>query len=1495
MKKKIITSLLIFAMVLQTTICFAAESSDTETSNTTAQNVTATLETALTETAKNAAEDGKTSNGEQAQEGSTEGNTETKPEVSNSELEEQIAAQQNKFVVSPYEDVSVDSINLEAITELKEKGIMVGYEDGTFRPAKLVTRAEFVKMLIENETDIGSISDDILTGFTDVDDVNHWAKKYIYLGVQKGYLLGMGDGIFMPDATITYEQALKILVCYLGKEVAAKAKVSVNTPLWPTAYVLTGEQLGLNKNTSLIIGEEVDRANIAQLTYNALNVYSAKNNVYMGSTSSGGSGGGGGGGGRIRDKDDETKRVSGLIVSTPGVCIDPNTEAVTDPYILIKSDSEDEGYVKLRVPKGSGEDPYSGYLGYRVNVTYAKNDAMLNEISSFKSDSINKSVTVKAADFRRSASTDKLISYLDSSDNKKEIKLPDNLSDLKVVYNGVPIDKKHPPYDYTDTTFEAPMFTLDDIMPVTGEVKFVNCDGGAYDLAIVTTYDTVIAAANVSSSTGTVYDKYGPSEYILDKDKLFAYLNSLEINNGRALKNDDISVSITAKNSSTEIKPSNISRNNVLTVYASKDLTKIKVIKCSDFAGGSSSTGLRVTQEFDSSDNSVYLKSTKYIVSNYLINRFANIEEVSELFPYDGTVIASLDSIGEIVDVEEKEPTYDYGFLAYAEYEARNADTGKPSLSMRIITASNYSKPTTQYQEYKAATKFKLNGVNYKAETYSDADAALKASAATLNAERSSDIFKNYPYAQPVKIEYSDTSSMQIKSMVTLDELTDAETGTKLFYPVETYTYYDNYLTSKANSSNKRKIESSTICFSVPDNVYDYAGYKVTKGTSGLVSYSTHNAEVYNEKNTSSISLTFQTKIALFCDESLTSYPSASTYPFIVQSITRQYINDELITTIKGFEPTSVTSATVKEYNVEPKYIGGGTLKTVDTNIEVDVGDVIIFGKTPDGKYIRNVYQLVDASDKDSMGLDERFSEYGTPYAANNPRAKTPRYWRRYGIITAIDADSTTPQLLLDIDGNEMIIDSSSFITTCKPIVFGENDDTGKMEVTAPGTLLKELNPEEDLLFVYSTRGSDTANETFRCAYLIKRDDRDSNYPDPDRSYETVTFNVDPVGSSVYIANRRDDNISYYADDNNNDGVIVLNNVESGSYYYYVTCGDGYDMKSGTFKVAYNTTPAPINVKLTQATGTLVFTFEDKAVSTAKITLTLTDENDQEYKYETNTKYIQTDLIPIGAYTYSAETEGCETKTGYVVVEKDEDKQVTVKFKKIVKEEWTADRIADNWGEVTYAIDLKESSSVIYFNFDGDLTGKEFDMSKARVGLAEMDWINGIVGFIGKDIRLSDSYTKVAKESELVPGTYFTTETDPTKTFNGTFLKVMLDLKDAKKLRAVFDVEKIYDSQDEYTPIFAMEPGFYEGSTPQFIVLQQGKRVLTINNFEEEPESYYMFNSSETLVHVVNRKINLPINCEKIIFSTLKRVPIKEVMIDEDTLSNGVDFSEIHN
>ncbi len=75
---------------------------------------------------------------------------------------------------------------------------MNGYEDGTFKPAGTMTRAEaatVVARLLEKEENIAGTS-----AFSDV--TGHWAEKYIGLCEAKG-LLGSYSGTFSPDQPIT--------------------------------------------------------------------------------------------------------------------------------------------------------------------------------------------------------------------------------------------------------------------------------------------------------------------------------------------------------------------------------------------------------------------------------------------------------------------------------------------------------------------------------------------------------------------------------------------------------------------------------------------------------------------------------------------------------------------------------------------------------------------------------------------------------------------------------------------------------------------------------------------------------------------------------------------------------------------------------------------------------------------------------------------------------------------------------------------------------------------------------------------------------------------------------------------------------------------------------------------------------------------------------------------------------------------------------------------
>ncbi len=76
---------------------------------------------------------------------------------------------------SAFEDIDSNTLSWagDAIDELENKGIINGYEDGSFRPHGSVTRAEFAKMLsLAFESESGSDA-----SYTDV--LGHWAETYI--------------------------------------------------------------------------------------------------------------------------------------------------------------------------------------------------------------------------------------------------------------------------------------------------------------------------------------------------------------------------------------------------------------------------------------------------------------------------------------------------------------------------------------------------------------------------------------------------------------------------------------------------------------------------------------------------------------------------------------------------------------------------------------------------------------------------------------------------------------------------------------------------------------------------------------------------------------------------------------------------------------------------------------------------------------------------------------------------------------------------------------------------------------------------------------------------------------------------------------------------------------------------------------------------------------------------------------------------------------------
>ena len=115
--------------------------------------------------------------------------------------------QQGRFT-----DVASGQWYHDAIATLAGKGIINGYNDGTFRPNNAITRAEFAAIATRfaKANNSGSLS------FSDV-SASAWYYKSVLTAVNYGWINGYSDGTFRPDQPILRAEAAKIVNYMLGR------------------------------------------------------------------------------------------------------------------------------------------------------------------------------------------------------------------------------------------------------------------------------------------------------------------------------------------------------------------------------------------------------------------------------------------------------------------------------------------------------------------------------------------------------------------------------------------------------------------------------------------------------------------------------------------------------------------------------------------------------------------------------------------------------------------------------------------------------------------------------------------------------------------------------------------------------------------------------------------------------------------------------------------------------------------------------------------------------------------------------------------------------------------------------------------------------------------------------------------------------------------------------------------------------------------------------
>lgn len=147
---------------------------------------------------------------------------------------------------------------------LSELNIMVGDDDGNLRLDDNVSRAEFAKIAVASS----SYKDTVATGlkvspFKDV-TYTHWSAPYIKAAVSAGIAEGYVDSTFRPDNTVSYEEALTMVLKVLGYTTQDFGDS------WPYGQMGLANSLEITKNVNAEQGEALTRSQVARLIYNTL-------------------------------------------------------------------------------------------------------------------------------------------------------------------------------------------------------------------------------------------------------------------------------------------------------------------------------------------------------------------------------------------------------------------------------------------------------------------------------------------------------------------------------------------------------------------------------------------------------------------------------------------------------------------------------------------------------------------------------------------------------------------------------------------------------------------------------------------------------------------------------------------------------------------------------------------------------------------------------------------------------------------------------------------------------------------------------------------------------------------------------------------------------------------------------------------------------------------------------------------------------------------------
>lgn len=354
--------------------------------------------------------------------------------------------------------VSAQSLSSNQLLDLQAFGIVEGNENGDLELEKMITRAEFCKVLARM-TQVDQVAANGITTnrFPDV-PADHWAVGYIEMMSAMGIVGGYPDGNFYPDVPVEYAEAVCMLVRLLGYGQAAAQMGD-----YPLGYIAQAGTLGLVKNVSAQNETPLTRETAFILIYNALDI---ERLIYTGLDEHGS---------YQMEKGDtyreilmgygenELIRLSGIITSTYDTwLIKPNTQI--EPYQV-----ELDG-VMLDIGTTNAVE----YLGQRVELFVQEDENSGRYV--IRSIVPNRNNTVLEADFDDIVSlSESRIEYMDQNGSK----IRENISaEPTILYNGL----------FVRSWSDIDLSSMQD-----GSVRLISNDGtGVFNVVFFNEYESFV-------------------------------------------------------------------------------------------------------------------------------------------------------------------------------------------------------------------------------------------------------------------------------------------------------------------------------------------------------------------------------------------------------------------------------------------------------------------------------------------------------------------------------------------------------------------------------------------------------------------------------------------------------------------------------------------------------------------------------------------------------------------------------------------------------------------------------------------------------------------------------------------------------------------------------------------------------------------------------------------------------------------------------------------